>query len=630
MVILMKYDGVQRIFVGDFETTVYAGQENTLVWASALVELNTENVKIVGSIDEQIQDFINLKSNILVYYHNLKFDGSFILDYLIRDKRFSQAWSESRNDFVADKYMKDYSFKYLVSDMGQWYTITIKVDGYYIQIRDSLKLLPFSVKQIGKAFKTKHQKLDMEYEGFRYPNCPISEQEREYIRNDVLVIKECLEVMQEENHTKMTIGSCCMTEFKKGFDRQELKSFFPNLEHIQFNDTNADEYIRNSYRGGWCYVVKGAENIEYGNGCTADVNSLYPSMMSSESGNAYPVGSPMFWEGDYIPEQAQGINRYYFVRVRCEFIIRDGYLPFIQIKRDWKYKGNEMLETSDVFDLQGNRYSNPVILTFTMTDWELFKEHYHVFNCEILDGCYFFSEVGIFDDYIEKYKKIKIESKGAKRALAKLFLNNLYGKLATSNNSSFKLAVLKPDGNIGFKTIMKHDKPTVHIGMGSAITSYARNFTIRTAQKNYYGVDKEGFKYADTDSIHCNFEKERLIDVPVHSTNFCKWSLESEWDKAIFVRQKTYIEHVVVEDGEQLDTPYYNIKCAGMPQRCKTLLNASITGESIETINDDEKRFIMENRTLKDFKTGIIVPSKLMPKRIQGGILLTMTNYKMK
>ena len=38
-----------RYFVGDFETTVYKGQVNTEVWASAAVELFTEDVKNVLS-----------------------------------------------------------------------------------------------------------------------------------------------------------------------------------------------------------------------------------------------------------------------------------------------------------------------------------------------------------------------------------------------------------------------------------------------------------------------------------------------------------------------------------------------------------------------------------------------------
>ena len=35
-----------RVFVGDFETTVYKGQVNTEVWASASVEMGTEDVNI--------------------------------------------------------------------------------------------------------------------------------------------------------------------------------------------------------------------------------------------------------------------------------------------------------------------------------------------------------------------------------------------------------------------------------------------------------------------------------------------------------------------------------------------------------------------------------------------------------
>ena len=41
-----------KILIGDFETTVYTGQEYTEVWASALVEFNTDDVHIFHSIDE--------------------------------------------------------------------------------------------------------------------------------------------------------------------------------------------------------------------------------------------------------------------------------------------------------------------------------------------------------------------------------------------------------------------------------------------------------------------------------------------------------------------------------------------------------------------------------------------------
>ena len=643
-----------RTFVGDFETTVYEGQKHTEVWASAIVELYSEDVKIFKSIDETFDYLSVMKDNVIVYYHNLKFDGSFWLSYLLVDRNFKQAYNktgERINDveWQQEKEMKNNTFKYSISDKGQFYTIIIKVNNKFIEIRDSLKLLPFSVKKIGKSFETKHKKLDMEYTGFRYSGCEITLEEQEYIKNDVLVVKEALEIMYNEGHNKLTIGSCCLEEYKKLIGKDDYTMYFPNLTEIELDkDTygsfNAEEYIRKSYRGGWCYVVKGKENKIYENGVTADVNSLYPSVMSSESGNRYPVGKPYFWKGNYIDEEALKTNRYFFIRIKTRFYIKKNKLPFIQVKGNLLYNGREMLETSDIYDAEtdtyckeildfnGNLVSTRVELTLTMTDYYLLKEHYDLVDFEILDGVWFYTEIGIFDRYIEKYKKIKTVSTGAKRELAKLFLNNLYGKMATSTDSSFKVAYVKEDKSIGFLPVLANDKKPVYIPIGSAITSYARNFTIRTAQKNYYGVDKRGFIYADTDSIHCDLDVSELKDVPVHDSAFCHWKLEALWDKGIFVRAKTYIEHVTHENLKPVE-PYNNIKCAGMPQKCKDLLNLSMEGyteEQYEALKDIEKKFVKTKRTFKDFKRGLIVPSKLRPKRINGGIILCDTTYEMR
>ena len=209
-----------RYFVGDFETTVYKGQTNTEVWASACVELFTDDVKIFHSIDEQFNYFLSLNSHVVCYYHNLKFDGSFWLSYLMVDLNLSQATRKLSNEsediaFLEPKDMPNNSFTYSISSMGQWYRIIIKMHEHIIELRDSLKLLPFSVKRIGDSFGTKHKKLDMEYTGFRYAGCDITQEEREYIANDVLVVKEALEIMFKEGHKKLTIGSCCLSEYKK-------------------------------------------------------------------------------------------------------------------------------------------------------------------------------------------------------------------------------------------------------------------------------------------------------------------------------------------------------------------------------------------------------------------------------
>lgn len=641
-----------RYFVGDFETTVYEGQQDTEVWASACVELFTDDVHIHHSIGETFEYFKSLDSNIIVYYHNLKFDGSFWLSYFLVDLGFQQALDygvDGTQRFLERRYMPNNTVSYSIAGLGQWYRITVKVGGHYIEFRDSLKLLPFSVKRIGQSFGTKHKKLDMEYKGFRYAGCEITEDERHYIANDVLVIKEALEIMFSEGHKKLTIGSCCLHEYKKSIGTKKYEDMFPDLYQIplteEYGAENAGEYIRNSYHGGWCYLAKGKENQLKHNGTTADVNSLYPSMMSSESGNPYPIGFPTFWKGDQIPEEALEEGKFYFVRFRTQFYIRPGKLPFIQVKNSLLYKMTEMLETSDVlnredgnyydsyYDFHGNLRKATVTLTMTMIDFKLFKEHYELVNLEMLDGCYFDSKIGIFDDYINKYKEIKLNSKGAKRELAKLFLNNLYGKMASSPNSNFKIAYVKEDRSLGFNTIVANDKKPGYIAVGSAITSYARNFTIRAAQMNYHGVDQPGFIYADTDSIHCDLPPTEIKGINVHPKNFCCWKLESCWDDGYFIRQKTYVEHVTHEDCEPIDRPYYNIKCAGMPDHCKKLFLMSMEGpneEQLSALPEEEQQFVSVKRTLEDFTIGLRVPGKLRPKRIRGGVLLTDTTYEMR
>lgn len=659
-------------YMCDFETTVYEGQTNTEVWASACVEFGTEDVKIFHSIEQQYQYFICLQRNIVCYYHNLKFDGAFWMNFILSTLNYRPAtlyYEENdtgvHTEFERKNQLKNGEFLYSISNRGQWYSITIKENDYIIDIRDSMKLLPFSVERIGKSFKTKHKKLDMEYEGLRYAGCEITDEEKHYIANDVLVVKEALEILFSQGHKKLTIGACCLEEYISTLGgKKYYNELFPDLYSIPidqdtYGSPTAGDYIRRSYRGGWCYLVKGKENKIYHNGTTADVNSLYPSMMSNQSGNYYPYGTPTFWSGNKLPDEALSMwtspfakqDRYFFIRIKTRFYLKPNKLPFIQAKGNYLYGQTESLETSDVYDpitekyydhyidFDGNLQDTRMTLTLTQTDYYLMLEHYELVDFEILDGCYFSAMQNMFEDYIQRYKKIKMESTGAVRELAKLFLNNLYGKMAASTDSSFKYAFLKEDNSLGFVEVKEYNKKAGYIAVGSAITSYSRNFTIRAAQANYHGKDSPGFIYADTDSIHCDLSPSQLTGITPHDTEFCCWKLESCWDTAIFTRQKTYIEHITHENLKPIDNPYYNIKCAGMPDRCKELflLTLDPSEEQVEEylkkkdeLKEEEKQFLSYFRTLKDFKVGLKIPGKLIPRQIPGGVLLKETSYEMR
>lgn len=615
-----------QTYACDFETTVYEGQAETSVWSSAFVQLGTESVIVLDNIEKTIEWFtyeVRQDFDFVLYYHNLKFDGSFWVDYFLHNG--------FKYEMKKRKKLKDHTFTCVISDLGQWYKIDFAIGEQQFHLKDSLKLIPIPLRMFKKSFGTKHEKLDMSYTNkFSLADC--SKSDIEYIKNDVLVLKEGLEYMFEAGHNKLTIGSCCLSEYKELIGKSYYEDMFPDLFKIKLDPfiygcDNADAYIRKSYHGGWCYVVKEKTNKIKTNGVTADVNSLYPSMMHSESGNRYPVGTPTFWNGNFIPDKAKREKMFYFVTFKCRFVLKKDMLPTVQIKSSPYYLSTEWLTDSRP-SVYGNKVkqiqtkseliTDRVELTMTQMDFELFQKHYYVSDLEILHGCYFYTDIGIFDIYIDKYKKMKIEASESGNAgakfISKLFLNNLYGKFSTNTESFVQVPFLTDDNDVSFEILQDKDKKGGFIAIGSAITSYARNFTINVAQLNYYGENKKGFIYADTDSIHCDLSPEEVKGIKVHPTNFCCWKLESSWDKGIFVRQKTYIEHVTHEDLEPVYKPYYNVKCAGMPSNCKKdfIFNLEHGGK------------------LTDFKTGLKLDGKLMPKRIKGGVVLVETTFEMR
>ena len=605
----------------DFETTVWGDvierqkgvkQDHTEVWSAASVKLydDTETVIVDHSIRDFLARFLNSVSNDILYFHNLSFDGSFIVDFLLRE---GYKFTNER-----DKDMPNKTFRASISQMGAWYFIKIKKGHKLLEIRNSLKLIPSSLKRIAQSFKTKHQKLDMVYEGDRHAYCEITEEELKYIENDVLVLKEALEKMFDEGHDKLTIGSCCLAEFKEAFTTKEYKSYFPDLRDYPCNSgcSNVWEYVHKSYHGGWCYVnpVYAHQIIE--EGTVYDVNSLYPSMMHSMSGNRYPVGKPTMFSSEPPEDITRDEKYYYFIRFRCRFSLKPRCLPWIHIRKSNLYKSNENLTTSDVrkkgkysryyLDDEGYIQDTKVELTLTCKDWDLFKETYYIYDLEILDGCYFRTVIGIFDEYINYYKELKMKSKGFQREMAKLFLNNLYGKMAMSDDSSYKEPYLDADTDVvKFITHNENKKQVGYIPIGSAITSYAMNFTIRAAMENY-----DRFCYADTDSIHLK-GYEAAEGVTVHPTEFCCWDNELKFNVGYYERQKVYAENAIEEGGTPCK-PTLLLKCAGMSQSAKD-------------------QFISLGLPINELSVGLeLEDSNLKAIRVKGGIVLRKSPFKLR
>lgn len=146
-------------------------------------------------------------------------------------------------------------------------------------------------------------------------------------------------------------------------------------------------------------------------------------------------GEPIFFEGKYKEDKVYNL---YVQMITCTFEIKKDKLPTIQIKNTRIFKGNEYLEISG---------TEPVCLVLTNIDLKLFLEQYNVYELEYICGWKFKGMNGIFTNYIDKWIERKniatIEGNKGQRTLAKLMLNSLYGKFATSLEVQSKIPFLR-------------------------------------------------------------------------------------------------------------------------------------------------------------------------------------------
>ena len=642
---------IDNCYVCDFESTVDDNthtQTETEDWAYAITKLydKTDSVKIGNNIG----DFLNFwkfgkrKQKKIIYFTNLKFDGSFIIDYLTRELGYVSAFNDKEKKFDKTNELKPGTFSTVITDLGLWYLVNVNFEGYQLEFRDTLKLLPFSVRDLGEAFKTKHRKSTIDYKGNMCAYGTITEEQKEYISNDVLVVKEALELFFDEmkiNRPPLTISQFALKTYKKQFDKYQWETLFPNLCEIKLDERsygskNADEYVRRSYTGGWCYADERFTGIVNGETTNYDVNSLYPSCMADNK-NLMPIGFPKFTKKTSDLQYA----KYYFIRFKCKFELREGYLPFIQLKHDPNYRMNENLKSSK-YDRFGNNISDyKPELTLSRTTFQMFGQAYRIKEFEFLDACIFETETGLFTQYVNHFMNMKIEAtkehNPVKRQCAKLLLNSLYGRFGRNPQNLFKVAIYDDKTEmVKYEFEEGEALAPLYIPIACAITSYARKFTISCAILNY-----DAFRYSDTDSLKLVLNGTKPNAIVEDDTALSCWKNEGVTEHSIFLRQKTYMEFNIDQDNPKRSM--FDVKACGMPDRSKILFTENL--KSNKPINNciyyrnekgrlekmklstEELEFMEQERTVKDFKVGLCVPGKLMPRVIKGGTVLEEVEF---
>ena len=581
----------RKKFSCDFETTTKI--EDCRVWAYGWMEIgNKINYNIGNSMDDFMLWVKKVKADL--YFHNLRFDGEFIVNWLLK------------NGFKHDESGLPNTFKTTISSMGQWYMIDICY-GYkgkrklHTTIYDSLKKLPFTVKKIAKDFKLKIEKGDIDYHAERPIGHKITDEEYKYIKNDIEIVADALAIQFGQGLDRMTNGSDSLSGFKATISNKLFDKHFPVFS------LPMDKEIRRAYRGGFTWLNDRFAGVEISEGLVFDVNSLYPAQMYSRQ---LPYGMPDYFNGKYVEDSNFPL---YIQHIRCEFELKEGYIPTIQIKKDDRFRANEYLKNSK---------GEIVDLYLTNIDLELIEEHYDLYDLEYVDGWKFRQKTGLFNNFIEKWTYVKTHETGAKKLLAKLMLNSLYGKFASNPNVTGKYPYLHPDGSCGFTLpkdeegeVIEEFKDPIYTPMGVFITSWARYTTITAAQKCY-----DRIIYCDTDSIHLTGTEipDAIKDI-IDDNKLGYWQHEATFKRGKFLRQKTYLEDVcmktIIKNGKEVkvnagvhDYEFLDLKvtCAGMPDNVKGKV------------------------TFDNFNIGFKSDGKLMPKHVNGGVVLVDREFTIK
>ena len=549
----MAKSNLNKTYTADFETTT--DPLDLRVWVWGLYNLETEKF----NYNKDLDSFFNymkykVEDGAVIYFHNLKFDGEFLFYWLFEN---GFEWTDERK-------IHHKQFTTLISNMGVFYSIRFKWDDKVITILDSLKLIPFKVSQMPKAFNLESTKGEIDYHKHRPVGYEADELELDYLKRDVKIPADALHYFFDQSLDKMTVASNALTDYKTIITTKKFKRLFPFLPQ--------DEIFRKSYKGGVVLVNPKFQNMDIGEGLTFDVNSLYPYVMYSQK---LPYGEPIYQEGKVVHDKFYDVS---IQRLVCNFEIKKDHLPTIQIKNNFRFKTTEYLTSSDGLD---------VPLTLTSVDLELFFKHYEVTNIQYIEGWKFRSTDTLFTEYIDKWVGVKNQStltgNMGLRTIAKLMLNSLYGKFGLNPKVQSKIPFYDSNELVKYRLGEQESRPPIYVPIAAFITSYARQITMTAAQDNY-----DRFLYCDTDSIHL-IGTEVPKDLWIDQIELGAWKLEGTFTRARFLRAKSYVEEV---DG------VLDIKCAGLPDQCK------------------------DGITYDNFKNGLVVHGKLQQKRAKGGVYL--------
>lgn len=571
-------------WVADFETTTETdykvdGRVRCYLWRA---ECLATDEAVEGDDTASFIAFCKRKDVKTVWFFNLKFDGSFILNEMLGD-----GWENSPKQVKGAQ-----TYSHIVTGQGQWMMLKLQFGKHVCQVLDAAKKFPgISLEDVATTYGIQG-KADMSFTKRRPLDYKADKWDLERVRGDTRILKVAMCDLYARGFTRMTMASDAKSYFERqwldGYStedkgRKAWKRTFAKLTQAE------DDWLRPAYKGGFVYVNPKWAGKDVHNVTVYDVNSMYPAQMRYKP---LPVGRPVM----RAPEDGE----LYVVSFDAVFDLKKGFLPTIQAKQSYAKNEAEYMTTSN-----GAWFH----LNLTNVEYELFHKHYDVYSEQGHEYMCFRSETGVFDRYIdawmaEKARCSKRDEHGKRdevgRATAKRFLNSLYGKTGENPIKESKMSYIDDNGVLRWE-MEETEGSCWYLPMATFITAYARCYIISSAQQ--FGDD---FVYADTDSIHClNAEKyEHLIDVD--PARLGAWDKEHVYAHGRYLRPKTYMHYEIAKINNAYSYEVVDTTMAGVPDSCRSQI------------------------TYENFHRGVTYTGKLMSRQVPGGVCLMETEYHVK
>lgn len=509
----------QKIYFADIETTQPNEFNRVRCYLWAVV---SDNETYTGDDITGLVNFI-IKNKGIYYFHNLKFDFSYIHFYCLENN-------------IKIKLLEKRNIIYSVNIGGS-------------QLRDSLNFLTMTLREIGENYCTHYKKTSIDY-ATPY-NHTATEEEKIYCINDCLVLQEgfnnyinslkevlieagCEETLKTLDK-KLTNAGISFEAFK---ELSLFEKVCPKTTHGEF------ELYKGAYHGGYVYskprgVVENVGMI--------DCNSMYPYIYATID---MPYGK------GFIINDIEKLKKYkfYIIKVNIKYDLKPGYIPIISRGRS-VFGSTEYAESSD------GLYEEH---TFANKDFELICEFYEV-DFDLIFAVGFDTQKEFYKKYADTFIKMKNQYKGVKRNVVKILLNSPYGKTAMNGFNVLKDYSIENGELVGKITGYEiDDNGFQFLPQGIAITSGARHLLLTTARN----IGFNRVQYMDTDSI--KFTGPMPTNIDIDENKLGAWKFEGLAYKFKTLSPKKYICYMDLTKNcfnQKITSKGIYITCAGFNKK---------------------------------------------------------------